>query len=439
MKTNNAQLTEKYTILSLLPYSENSQLISKQQKLSDLHITKSVVDFAIDALETFLEGDLAAFDAQVGENLCQIRAYKILHLAKKWLHDPNIKKEFQIQLNQFKDQQLQLNATIMDWEQAVQYAKSYNKNLDGVENTTLFFERHQLVFELNEDFVFLILCRFLTHFNIKNNNIPVAINLGQIATEFSVSKYRAKRFSHLYQQIVCKMGCDFIMHIANNLIIKSVYRKFLPSLLRIADEDRAVLPCFIVSDIIFKHAIQERIPVLFLVTRLKDNNPQPYDVIYFLLQANDSSVGFSLAPCNAHLSKHCLIVTGEVYDISVEAIESSEDYINRVLLETPFKLILANTAIHPQYSGKRLGVFRDNPFHTILSNDKKPERDLMAMKHYALNGGCSKQNPSTFFLKHIYANILINEINKLKLMYTGCAYFAAQLKSEKLSTYRTYL
>ena len=66
---------EPLSIVSLLPYTEDSQLIDKQQKLADLYLLREIVNIALQALPSFLNADIKAFDAQLGENLCQIRAY----------------------------------------------------------------------------------------------------------------------------------------------------------------------------------------------------------------------------------------------------------------------------------------------------------------------------------------------------------------------------
>jgi hypothetical protein len=47
------------------------------------------------------------------------------------------------------------------------------------------------------------------------------------------------------------------------------------------------------------------------------------------------------------------------------------------------------------------------------------------MKKFALNIGCSKENPSTFFLRHIYASQVIKEVNDLH--YKGSIYEAYKI------------
>ena len=166
-------MDEQHNILSLLPYSENAQLVNKHQKIDDLYFIKAVVDFSIMALKHFLAGDLIFFDAQVGENLCQIRACKILYLAKKWLYNPSSKEEFTQEIKLFKAYKSKLEVIIFEWENAIKHSSSFNKNLDGTENINDFFTRHELFFDLSDDFIFIITSCFLTHFNIRDNNIPV--------------------------------------------------------------------------------------------------------------------------------------------------------------------------------------------------------------------------------------------------------------------------
>ncbi|BCA94852.1 hypothetical protein TUM19329_12130 [Legionella antarctica] len=423
---------EQHNILSLLPYSDNAQLINKHQKLGDLYFIKSIVDFSISALELFMAGSLASFDAQVGENLCQIRAYKILNLAKKWLYSTPLKTQFSHEIELFRNYKVQLEHIIFDWENEIKHSKTYNKNLDGREDINDFFARHQLLIPLSNDFIFIIACYFLTHFNIRENKIPVAINLEYISREFHISKYKSKRLTHKYQQLICSLGCNFIIKIAHDLPKEQGYTDLLPALFQISDEDRAVLPCYIVSDIIFHHSTKEQLPVLFIVHQLTDQNRQENSVIYFLLTSTENHSALILVPSKQYLPKHCMVVSGDISYPQNTPIESPKEYIERVLCETPLKLILANTASHPQYSGKRLESFRENPFQLINPDDnlegkKLHENKLLLMQQFALHSGCSRQNPSLFFLRHIYASSVQDEISQLEKIYVGSVFDAYQV------------
>ncbi|CEG57506.1 hypothetical protein [Legionella fallonii] len=417
---------EEHNILSLLPYSVCAQLISKNQKLADLYFMKSIIDFSINALELFLAGKLMLFDAQVGENLCQIRAYKILNLAQKWLCSPIPKNQFSQEIELFRKHKEHLEHIIFEWENTIKHSKTYNKSLDSKENIGDFFARQKLLIPLQDDFIFIIVCYFLSHFNIRENQIPVAINLEYISREFHISKYRSKRLTHKYQQLICTLGCNFIIKIAHELPERYGFVNMLPTLYKTADEDRAVLPCYTVSEIILYHSIKEQLPILFVTHQLTEQKKhlQPHKVIYFLLAKTQNNNEFSLVPTKNFLLDYCMVVSGEVHYKENSSIESPQEYINRVLWQTPLKLILANTASHPQYSGKKLEALRDNPFQCMelghdVENIKMHEHNLINMQQFALTSGCTKQNPSLFFLRHIYSSSIQEEISQLEKNYTG--------------------
>ena len=418
-----------YNILSLLPYSETSELINKKQKLDDLYFIKSIVDIGLMALEGFTNGNLSLFDAQVGENLCQIRAYNILHLGEKYLTSDDSKEVLFKEIDALHNYKNKLENVIVQWEDAVTHSHAYNKSLDGAEHINDFIDRHKLHINLNEDCVFIITCFFLSHFSIRNEGIPAAINLNFISRELHISKYRSKRLTHKYQLLVCQLGCQFVMTIASDLHPTLGYPSILPKLYQISDEDRMVLPCHIASEVVFHHAIYKRKPLLFIINRINANN-EIIHVLYFLLIGHPNKMEFLLVNPTDYLQEHCMVVFGVVqHDVVLD--DSLTNYVRHVLSETPLKLILANTASHPQYSGKRLEEFKHNPYLLITTTtDLECEfkiihaEKLLSMQLFAEHNGCSKTNPSTFLLKHVYANKVNDEINRLKEIHQNCVHDA---------------
>lgn len=423
MKNKPSLFATPCNILVLLPHSDNAALVNKHQKLDDLYLIRSVVDFSTRALELFITGNLLAFDPQVGENLCQIRAYKIIHLSKQWLCSTKRIAELLQEIERFKSYKHTIEKVINEWENALKQVATYSNSLDAVEKTSQFLSRHQLLFPLHEELAFIIACYFLTHFSIRKDNIPIAVNLEHIVREFHISKYRAKRLTHRYQQLICELGCEFILKIAQELPIQLGYADILPKLCQIADENRMVLPCYPVSEIIFYHSIQQKIPVLLIVKRINQSSAIHSDLVYFLLLGQEESTDYDLVSCNPYLAEHCLIVTGEMLHDNHESIRH---YIHRVLRENPLKIILANTASHPQYSGKRLEALRSDPFSLIPNNAlmTRHARNLTHLRFFALEAGCSKEKQTLFFLRHIYVNKLKDEITQLHTQYPGEAFEA---------------
>jgi hypothetical protein len=413
MNSNNL---EQYNILSLLPYTECAQLISKKKKLDDLYFFKSVIDFSLKGLECFIQGHLSQFDAQVGENLCQIRAYRIIYIWKSILNSSHLKNKFIEKINVIKEYQRKLDDIITQWEEAIEHSSFYNKELDEAENVNSFLNKNNIFLELNEEIVFVVSCFFLTYFNIRSENMPVAIDLVFIAKELSISKYRAKKLTQKYQQTVCKLGCDFIMKVSSELNTNLNYLEILPKFCQVSDEDRTVLPCYTASEIIFHHSIKEKIPIFLCVKRKRSNSKEIEDIVYFLLVGNGEKKYFSLVSCEDYLTSYCMVVSG---DMEFDLLEHPQKYALNFLEKNPLKLILANTATHPQYSGKKLSEYRNDPFLLIDPNEYTPniashKENLIDMKNFALSIGCSKENPSTFFLRHFYASQVIKEVNELK-------------------------
>ena len=415
MTSMDAIFAEPCSILYLLPYTGQSQLVSKKQKLDDLYFIQTVVGFTIVALETFLSGDLVAFDAQVGENLCQIRAYKTLLLAREHLDSDTKKLEFAQKINQIKLHKTKLNKTICDWENAIYKAKSYCKNLDSHESIEHFLKRHNLYFALDEDLIYFVACHFLSHFSICRDKNPVAINVDHIKHEFHISKYRAKKLTDRYQILVSKLGSDFIMTIVNELPNKLEYIKILPAVRQIAEEGRVVLPCLMATDILLQHCWLRKISLLMVVNWKNEHNITS-DHLYFTLSPSATKWEFSLYN-NKSTLHHVMVIRGNKYPVDGTA-KIQPGYLQKILELGIRKILLANTASHPQYAGSHLLSLRNNPFQnmplSVSIDDIKPHSILLNdLRKFAFKYGCSKENQSILYMEHVYASNFDYEIEKL--------------------------
>lgn len=393
------------SIIYLLPYTSCFKLTNRQQKTQELLLIQNIIKISILALESFLDGNLLNFDAQVGENLCQIRAYKNIHLARFWLNNSERKNKLMMMLVTLHKQKSKIDCVINEWENSINEIKQYNKSLDQHETIVEFLKRQNIYTELSEDTIYLISCYFLTHFAICNDGIPVAINFNKISSEFNVSKHRAERLSHRFQLIVAKLGCDFIIKIASELTLAESYLRLLPKLLQLSDVDRYVLPCYLVSEIILEHAIKNNIPILLLFHRVSKT---PHEVVYFLLNSHSYHDLPDLE------NDYCFVISG-VNQTDQPTTRNYLTYLDNLNL---IELVLSNTATHPQYSGSKLNYLQDNPFQSIFGL-KDTEANFFSnrlenLKELAYKIGCCKENPSEFFLKHIYASKPCIEIDMLK-------------------------
>ncbi len=422
---------EDFNTLSLLPFLESSRVVNKAQKDKLLHLLNSIIAIAIVGLEAFMGENLMEFDAQVGENLCQVRAYKIITLSKKWLCTPSARQALLMELDKLLAFKKQVEKIISNWEADMSLAFQYEKNLDTAEYVKIFLKRHGLFITLNEDVVYLAACYFLSSFSVRNNNILYSISLSRIANELGISKYQAKRLVHKYQLIVCKLGCDFIKHIAHSLPRYKDYGDIFSVLTIKADDERMVLPCYMISKILFSHATINDTPIFLSVHRVQENNPDIFDVIYFLIIEKEKKQVI-VAPYLYHLLDFCIAIEAEVHYPSLKEIESASKYLDRLLKIDPINALLANTAMHPQYSGERLESLKDNPYSLLVRPGFKKEKDyqeqsLNSMRQFAEEHGCCKKIASTLFMRHVYASKVRDQVHHLHSRYEGKVYDAYYL------------
>ena len=69
-----------YSIRDLLPYTEDTLINSLKERIRTMQLLEFLYTSAQDAVHAFLAKKYNEFDAQVSENLCQIRAYQLMYL-----------------------------------------------------------------------------------------------------------------------------------------------------------------------------------------------------------------------------------------------------------------------------------------------------------------------------------------------------------------------
>ena len=180
----------KSNLFALLPLSEQAQLISKDHKGKFLHLLNSITSIALKGLKAFKARNLNQLDAQIGENLCQMRAY----LARKYLFSVNEDCLFQSKIDVLTDYQKITEHTLNQWNQKVQTTSKYDRDLDTSESTLEFMKRKELFIELNDDVVYLAVCYFLAHFSTKVDGILQSISLTQVAEELSIPNPKPKNW-----------------------------------------------------------------------------------------------------------------------------------------------------------------------------------------------------------------------------------------------------
>lgn len=365
------------------------------------------------ALCYFEQNKLSRFDAQVGETLCQIRAYKIYYLATYSSH------HFLDQVRSLKTRVLEGINTLSIQAQLLYQAMKQHKNerSEFIRKPIIllhFFEELQCLIPLSEDALFLFSSYFLCHYHVvDDNHIPMAINFSAIEKELSLSRSFAKKIGHFYQKRLSELSCDFIFNLVKELPESQELESILPLVHHQADEGRMVLPCYCVTEIIVLHMIEKKANMLFLVDVI---TPSKRTRIPLFLKGSKTTHNFELIKQDTAHDEPCMVMYGSRKSHSATVNDIQEQLLTIGIKE----VILSNNAAHPQYSGKTLSAYRDNHYETLiakrtplsvhqLATIKKRANHLAHLKHKATILGCTNDNPQLFVLQHIYCSTIKND------------------------------
>lgn len=398
------------TNLALLPYKSNIIIKDITQKISAIELMKTLLQKFEQALSCFKQHKLHQFDAQVGETLCQIRAYKIYCLAT--YSAPKFSEYLQGLMIQISDGVKQLSIQEQHYKQLLKIHKNHRP--DSVRapiSLADFFSALNCIIPISIDALFLFTSYFLCHYHVLDkDHIPMALDFMMISNELSLSRSLAKKIGHFYQKKLSELSCHFIFQLITELPESQELESILPLLHRESDEGRMVLPCYCVTEIIVLHMIEHQAKLILLIDSIGENERIRTPV---LLQGSKKRADFELITKTPPKDWPCMVMYGShVYEQEI----SVQDKIEKMRSLGIKKVILSNNAAHPQYSGSTLSTYRYNHYTTLDSEQghslsikeltivQKRSALLIKMKQLAQKTGCSYENQSLFLLKHIYCH-----------------------------------
>lgn len=414
------------SIVDLFHQKSDSVLKNRSSKIKSISIMLSIYNESIEALENFYKENLSFFDAQVGETSCQMRAYKILLLntTNNEFFSKSIIKSTLASLIRKKEILVKL---LSDFCKTLKDKSGhYDKYLDKPISLYNFFEKTDILIELNQDILFIIQCYILTKYAVRDvNSIPMAIDYNKIGKIFNISNTQSKLLIHKYQKNIAESSCKFIFNLTEQIFSKeSFFCNVLSNFNKIAEEQRPVLPAYYSSKIILTHAKKTLKPILLVVNRYYREN---YLDTTHLLFVPNSSGNFICKNENLSFYKNisCLVIKGEAKFENINNIENSDVYKNRLSQMGIERLVLYNMAKHPQYTGNRLASLSDNPFKCFdqdnsiffrshLKELTNLEKELLEYKACAEQYGCCMMYKNLFFLKHIFCDLVYNHLDRTR-------------------------
>jgi hypothetical protein len=360
-----------------IPFPKDKQITDVETMHQLLALLHSVYRHMINAIEDFYLGRYELFDAQVSENLCQIRAFECQILARTCdggLYCPVPKSLIGHALNKFP-----LIETF------------FNQDLRHLLETPLtvyeFLDQHHVLLAMPQKTIWLTQCYLLSHCKmLGKHNIPSSIIYPILTKDTGISsKTFLKRFVHQCQRNISAISCERIFDIAksqgsNNMQhLKALYQK---------DEiGRHVLPAFEVTRILLDEIFLKKQPFVMVVHRTSH------------LEKDTLCFGIHIDQLDQY--DHATIVFEARADYGDMPLDSRDEYIKRAFSMGVKKIILWNMAQHPQYAGSKLSLLKANPYPDAHEHIAELQMFLQ-YRQYAKILGCSRDNPRFLLITHIH-------------------------------------
>ena len=399
---------EQINCLSLLlPYDPSTR--TKKALEKGLYEYQMLLNALSAALQEYKKGELERFDALVGENACQIRAVKIavIYQNKTVNHqelEPKIERALEI-----IEGLLEPKKIVSLMQQKV--------SLEEV------LEKEGLLIELSDDEMFLYQSFLLTEtkdsqsseqmFSIQTNVFSkISVNQ-RVENNCFNNKKEKNDFNKLkkYGDIPSNFAKNFTRKLRKSLSKRSIYfvRDIAfstqdTSLLEMVSEgfstkhlNCSCIPMFWTYKTLFHEMHNENIPVIIHAKFLEKNDQGEYIVVdedHLIYENVDSLENSSLNAENfaeMDFEKPAFVMQGIVYSDKATSRKNWKDQVSNHSIKN---IVLAGAADHRQYPNPEL----DEQITQL--QDKEYEN----YKRIAQEKGFSIDNPSSFFIQHVYAS-----------------------------------
>jgi len=399
-----------YSLTHFLPYAESIRLNSLSERLRVLRVLAFFSQSTYAAIQDFISGKYDNFDAQVSENLCQIRAYQLIQLSME--SNEHSKSALMLLARRSKEVELKCQHLFSEYT-ALRHTRPshYTKQIDEAITLQAFLENENIEVSFSEVAFFLVQAFVLSKYKLVGDyEISYGMDYDTLCNEIGVpSKTYVRKIVHLLQRNLSKESCQFIFKLLFDLNATPAHINLLRSLYFQDEVGRNVISCYEVTRVLLQHALQTHKQLQIIVKRISRTET---DAITFYLKTSMSNDTFSIIPNDSPGNAAVMVFSGiSRYDESLT--ESKEQYVERFLDAGIENIILSNMAQHPQYAGLLLNDKKFNPYQGLNKNvlpsefvDYINESEKQFLKHKYLSAqiGCNEKESSLFLLTHVRTN-----------------------------------
>lgn len=337
----------------------------------------------------YVDRDADSFDPHVGDTCCQVRAYSLLQLSKKTLSPESLRCKL-----------ASLKQKVDLVERGIQSGLLYEFILQSKPSISHLVEYLGPLELINADDWFLFCCYFLTEFKTETSYKDTRIDYNYTSLSMGASRKASKKLIRHYQRLLSKKSCDHILSWSSEIYKDDKENNILRLLLKEDLDGRSVMPCFFGSKIIFDHICASNQCVLFEVNRINEGFSRKSLIIV------KKGVSFLFKGASKNPTETCLLIKGETD--SKEHFVSEDTLLDSFNRYGAFSILMANMSSHPQYTGRSLNIFKENPFCGIASNAYEDEKNMLDFfRNMSKEIGCCHEKRTLFFARHICLGSLL--------------------------------
>jgi len=402
----------------LIPHNKNTVLKELAVRVDSALLFKNIVLDMIQGLTLFSKGEIYEnFDAQVGETLCQIRAYKLLDIYNNKPISLQIETLKTIEWhyhsisNWISTTKNYLSKKKAHWPENLKQSKTIFNFIDEIKNAYYSF-----------DSLFICLSYILSKYAIRDeNNIPMKINYALVKNNYAISNTQCKKVIHHLQKILSIFSSYYMKQ-----LFEQHYTKHIGNLLyktkAVSDENRVVFPIYYSSEAILLDSLKKAVIIIFLINFVKSKHCL---IIPFRFLKNKIVI-INEASIDHH--KATFVLQSDSSS-DIDTPESRKLYISRLHRMGLLNIIRCNQAKHTQYSGFKLSNYAVNPFQLVKDNNQRLnalevalinrlESKLRNLQKCSLKKGCCLENHELCIIRHIFSAKYAVLAKKFKKVYT---------------------
>lgn len=398
-------------LFGLLDYSEKHVLIDIKSKLKIINIAIFQLQEIHDSLLAFSKHQYYKFDAQVGENLCQIRALQVLDMATH-------KAQFMLDNSTVSIVCRKLQRVILYGTLAKNKYYSLMISQGNIKNHQVlrdFLKNENFLLTIPQSYLYLAMLHFLARFCLLDEfGIPTQIDLKRIQKVIGISKNSAKRLVHLFQSNVALASTQYVLDLHASQHGSDITEQFR-KLLYLSDENRAVLPYYESMNVLLRYVKSLQLPFVLII---KTPDEIPRDHITLLFICDSKGIYSPASHTSTSLDRPAIIIEGVSSILGSNGKSASSDvFKQRVISVGIEKLIQLNMAAHPQYTGLVLDELKQNPYLWCLQNEPnnpyfhRLKRELENAQYNASVLGCERERPELLLVKHIFCDMIKNQLS----------------------------